>query len=174
VTADAGWRRRLVTVAVRDYPGEEASNFRERIDAQVSTVAGWLLDPALQTRAFTREDLTPRSKRCIEDFIHEGELGQLGPADVVVLYVTGHGVQGASGYHYLMLENSDEHQPLTGYRTSQLLTEVLRTDAEHVLVLVDSCHAGALHAEWSLISKDLPQTRRRLSSLAVLTSADLS
>jgi hypothetical protein len=171
MTADSAWRRRLITVAVRDYP-READGFRQRISDQVSTLAAWFADPELGDREFQHADVAPRDKRSIEDFVHEHRLGELGPADVVVLYITGHGVQGGSGSHYLMFGGSDEGHPLSGYRTVQLLAEVLGSAAEHVLILVDSCHAGALEAELALVRKDLPMTRRRVPSLAVLTSAD--
>jgi hypothetical protein len=171
MTAGSAWRRRLITVAVRDYP-REGDGFRQRIEAQVSAVAGWLADPALRERAFDHADIAPQDKRSIENLIHEHRLSELGPADVVVLYITGHGVQGGSGSHYLMFGGSDEDAPLSGYRTAQLVAEALASDAEHLLVLVDSCHAGALEAELALVRKDLPMTRRRVPSLAVLTSAD--
>jgi AAA domain len=171
MTAGSAWRRRLITVAVRDYP-REGDGFRQRISDQVETLAAWFANPALQDRQFQHADGAPRDKRSIEDFVHEHGLRELGPADVVVLYITGHGVQGGSGSHYLMFGASDEDQPLSGYRTVQLLAEVLAGDAEHLLVLVDSCHAGALEAELALVRKDLPMTRRRVPSLAVITSAD--
>ncbi|NKY75130.1 AAA family ATPase [Rhodococcus opacus] len=170
MTADEGCRRRLVTVAVRGYPYEPES-FRSSIDAQVSALTEWLTAPALGERAFEHQLLNPMTRDAIEDFVRQARLRELGVEEVLVLYITGHGIRGGSG-HFLLLPNSDEDRPLTGYRTSDLLAAVLGSDADHVLVLVDSCHAGALISEWGHIREDLPKHRRDLPTLRVLASAD--
>jgi hypothetical protein len=166
------WRRRLVTVAVRDYE-DEPPEFAKRIDDQVAVLSRWLTDPALSGREFQHEELHPQSPSCIDDFVKSKGLDSAAQDDVLVVYVTGHGVVGGSGHHYLFLPDSDQDQPLaTCYPTSRLLADVLGSDAEHVLIIVDSCHAGALHAEWAALRKDLPKSRRELATLAVIASAD--
>lgn len=171
MTGHDGFRRRLIAIAVRDYP-QATDAFSAAIDAQVAVLANWLSNPALDGRSFKHDLLNPASRQEIEDF-HKKRLTRLGPADVLVLYVTGHGVEGASGHHFLLQGNSDEtHLLTTAFRTSSLVTAVLDSDAEHVLVLVDTCHAGALHAELALLTKELPVGRRKLPTLAVIASAD--
>ncbi|QIY75886.1 hypothetical protein HEP84_49850 [Streptomyces sp. RLB1-33] len=46
------------------------------------------------------------------------------------------------------------------------------SEAEHVLVLVDSCFAGSLRSELAVLLEDLSAARRNLRSLAVITSGD--
>ncbi|GAB88155.1 outer membrane protein assembly factor BamB family protein [Gordonia rhizosphera] len=161
-----------MTIAARDYP-DESKEFPGRIDSQVSVLVKWLTDPALGERAFELQGVNPVTRDDIDDFVRKTRLRHLGPADVVVVYVTGHGREGRGGQHFLLLGDTDEQQiGTTAYRTSTLLEAVLGTDAEHVLVIVDSCQAGALDAEWAVLRKNLPQARRKLSTLGVLASAD--
>ncbi|RYF61491.1 MAG: hypothetical protein EOO27_01840 [Comamonadaceae bacterium] len=169
---DGGYRRRLVTIAVRDYP-HETESFGTKIDEQVSVLTEWLSNPELHDRAFEHQPLHPTTRDSVHDFVAEAGLRDLGPADVLVLYVTGHGIRGEGRGHFLLLGASDQDRPLkTAYRTSDLLAAVLDSDAEHILVLVDSCHAGALNVELAQIREDLPAMRRRLPTIAVLASAD--
>jgi hypothetical protein len=166
------WRRRLVTVAVRDY-GYESADFAQRIDAQVAVLSEWLTDRALDGREFVHEPLNPQTRDNIDDFVKDAGLDSAGPDDVLVVYVTGHGIKGDSGRHFLVLADSDEDDPLaTCCHTSNLLATVLSSKAEHVLIFVDSCYAGALHEEWAAVRKDLPKHRRDLETLNVIASAD--
>ncbi|ORB68793.1 AAA family ATPase [Mycolicibacterium tusciae] len=166
------WRRRLVTIAVRDYHYAR-DDFAARIDAQVETVCDWLTAPTLHGREFQHESLNPGTRSHITDFVAEQRLDSADADDVLVLYVTGHGVKGGSGNHYLVLPDSVEKDPLhTCYSTVDLLAVVLGSGAEHVLIIVDSCCAGALDSQWALLSKDLPKARRELKTLMVLATAD--
>jgi WD40 repeat protein len=166
------WRRRFVTIAVRDYH-YEPDDFAARIDAQVKTVCDWLTASTLNGREFQHESLNPGTRSHIPDFVAQQRLDGADADDVLVLYITGHGVTGGSGNHYLVLPDSDEQHPLhTCYPTVDLLAAVLGSEAEHVLIIVDSCRAGALHSQWAVLSKDLPKARRELKTLTVLASAD--
>ncbi|MCX5044689.1 hypothetical protein OG921_16100 [Aldersonia sp. NBC_00410] len=161
-----------MTISVRDYP-DEPESFAARIDEQVKVLVTWLTDSSLGEQAFEHSGVTPKTRDDIEDFVRINRLRELDPADVVVIYVTGHGVESGGGRHFLLLGDSDEERLApTAYRTSDLLAAVLGTDADHVLVLVDSCHAGAVNEEWASLRKDLPRSRRKLSTLGVLASGD--
>ncbi|MER6093377.1 hypothetical protein [Streptomyces bluensis] len=46
------------------------------------------------------------------------------------------------------------------------------SEAEHVLMLVDSCFAGSLNSELSVLLEELCAKRRALKTLAVITSGD--
>lgn len=169
---DDYWRRRLVTIAIRDY-GDQSGDFGKRIDAQVEVLTDWLTDPALDGREFTHEVLNPQKASDIGDFVKKSRLKDVGPDDVVVVYVTGHGIKAESGHHFLVLRNSETDRPdATCYPTSDLLRAILSSDAEHVLIFIDSCYAGALNAEWANMSKALPKSRRDLETLVVIASAD--
>ncbi|TDV36830.1 hypothetical protein CLV71_13036 [Actinophytocola oryzae] len=164
----------LVTIAARDYAYENGTFFAA-IDDQVAAVAEWLADPDLGDRAFTEEErrhLSPVNRREVYDFVAEHDLHELDLDDVLVLYVTGHGRRRPSGTHFLCVPDTDEERMLaTAVRTSDLVAAVLDSEAEHVLVIVDSCGSGALDHELSGLVQDLSESRRRLRTLAVVTSA---
>lgn len=166
------WRRRLVTIAARSYY-YEPDDFGTRIDAQVAALTHWLTDPTLDGRAFHHEPLNPQTRLEVTNFVTSQRLDSADADDVLVVYVTGHGVTGGSGNHYLVLPDSDEGHPLvTCYPTVDLLASVLGSQAEHILIIVDSCRAGALHSQWAALSRDLPKARRELKTLTVIASAD--
>lgn len=165
-------RRRLLTIAGRDYY-YESGDFGARIDAQVAALTDWLTDPTLEGREFEHDPLNPKSRLEIAEFVKRQQLDSTDADDVLVVYITGHGITGGSGNHYLVLPESDEEDPLsTCYPTVDLLATVLGSRADHILIIVDSCHAGALHSQWAALSKDLPKARRELKTLAVIASAD--
>jgi hypothetical protein len=174
-------RRRLVTIAARDYPtGDDGDDsFARGIDAQIKVLHDWLLDgEALGKDAFVRDlhrALFPRTRREVDDFLVKEALRHLLSTDVLVLYVTGHGVRGKSNSHYLLLPETDEaHILATAVPTGRLVAELLDSDADHVLVLVDSCYAGTLHAEVANLLNDLPQERRESATLVVVAACDFA
>lgn len=163
-------RRVLYTLAVRDYPGAPAA-FAEGIDAQLVEVRAWWCTPDLGERGLRAHDLgTVNNREDVEDAVRAAGLRALTANDIAVIYVTGHGTQTNSGQHYLALPAGG---PVThGYRTADLVTAVLASDAEHALVIVNACFAGELLTELAEFRKDLPPHRRRLRSLAVFATAD--
>lgn len=160
--------RRLFTLAVRGYPGSPAA-FATGVDAQLAEVRAWWSAPALGERALHPHDLGDvTSVEDVEDAVRAAGLRSLTAADVAVVYVTGHGTHGSGGRHYLALPAGGPR----GYRTSDLVTAVLGSAAEHALVIVNACFAGELLTELAEFRKDLPPGRRRLRSLAVFATAD--
>ena len=166
-------RRALVLVAVRNYPGA-LDAFTSGIDEQLRAVESWWCDPSLGERAFDPHHVTPlATRRDVEDAVHTIGLRDLTPSDVAVVYVTGHGCRCPSGRHYLLLPATARDRILaTGYPTADLVTAVLDSHAEHVLVIVNSCFAGALHAELARQCQGLGPDRRKLTSLTVYTVGD--
>lgn len=166
------WNRRLLTIAVRDYE-YSSDDFAKKIEDQVAVLTTWLTDPALGDRRFAHEQVHPLTRDDINDFAKVNKIDKAGPGDVLVLYVTGHGIKGESGHHFLLTRDSNYDSPLTTcYRTSDLLGAALSSDAQHVLIFVDSCYSGALEAEWATISKDLHKSRRTIPTLIVIASAN--
>src|SRR5262245_29657244 len=160
--------RRLFTLAVRGYPGAPAA-FAAGIDAQLAEVRTWWCAPELGDRALRPHDLGEvTTLEDIEDAVRAAGLRGLTASDVAVVYVTGHGTHGSCGTHYLALPSGGQR----GYRTSDLVTAVLASEAEHALVIVDACFAGELLTELAAFRKDLPPGRRRLRSLAVFATGD--
>jgi uncharacterized caspase-like protein len=89
-------------------------------------------------------------------------LGQAGPDDVAAIFIAGHGVQDrATGSYYFLPHPATAENLLTeGLRMSDFdeMLRVLRRNVRRVVVMLDTCHAGAL----------------RLPSRAVLSADDLA
>ncbi|MFJ9908048.1 AAA family ATPase [Streptomyces sp. NPDC101152] len=170
----APWPRRLVVVAVDEYFTEDEA-FTAGIQKQVETITGWLADPAMDAeRRF--EVAQPKELTQPEDlrlFLTEQELAQAQWDQALVVYITGHGLRGQSRRHYLTFGHTSPGRLLgTAFPTSELITQVMDSEAEHVLVLVDSCFAGSLKSELGVLFEELCAQRRDLKTLAVITSGD--
>src|ERR1700728_2623788 len=88
------FRRTLIAIAMRDYAGAGVA-FSEGIEQQLSTVRTWWAAEELEERGFTIQ--VPGALRCrqdLEDFVRASGLGRMTESDIVVLYVTGHGITG--------------------------------------------------------------------------------
>ncbi|MEV5414009.1 hypothetical protein AB0K60_34900 [Thermopolyspora sp. NPDC052614] len=169
-------RHTLITIAIRDYPPADPDfptsaeeRFAADMDRQVADVSAWWSTSGAGFDVQDAKEITCR--RDMEEFVHRCGLHTLSDRDVVVLYVTGHGVAGPSGRHYLRLPQGRRGRLLDGYPTAELVTAVLNSDAPHVLIVVNTCYAGALHDELARLLKDLPPERRTLPTLGVFTSA---
>ncbi|MCI4078870.1 hypothetical protein MRQ86_00565 [Streptomyces sp. MMS21 TC-5] len=154
------------------FTGDEA--FAAKIRGQVETITEWLADPSLDAgRRFETVQSKPSSVDDLRAFLVEQELTQPEWDEAVVVYITGHGVRGPSGRHYLTFGGTWDDRLLgTAFPTSELITQVLDSEAEHVLVLVDSCFAGSLDSELGKLLEDLSVARRGLKTLAVVTSGE--
>ncbi|MGW8743637.1 AAA family ATPase [Streptomyces sp. NPDC055794] len=167
--------RRLVVVSVADY-GDQDSAFAEGVGAQVSVVADWLTAPQIPERD-RFEVSRPKTLERVEDlrrFLLEQDLASAAHDEALVVYITGHGVKSAAGHHYLTFSRTDPQRLLaTAFPNRELIAAVLDSEAEHVMILVDSCFAGALGAEVAAVVNDLTAARRALPTIAVITSGDV-
>ncbi|MFF9428411.1 AAA family ATPase [Streptomyces sp. NPDC014746] len=171
----AGLVRRLVVIAVSDYADGNA-DFVTGITDQVAVVTGWLADPGLgPERQFTLKEPeeTLHSVQQVRTFLAKQDLGNAQRGEALVVYITGHGQRGpSSGRHYLRFAHTDNHRlPATALTTSEVISAALGSNAGHVLVMVDSCFAGALANEVPAILRDLG-SRRTSNSLAVVAGCD--
>ncbi|MEV5467268.1 AAA family ATPase [Streptomyces griseoincarnatus] len=167
--------RRLIVIAVDDYADGNAE-FTKGINDQVAVVTGWLTDSALgPDRQFTlrKPEETLHSVQQVHRFLTFEDLAGAQPREAVVIYITGHGQRGpSSGRHYLRFARTDDGRlPGTALTTGEVISVVLGSTAQHVLVLVDSCFAGALANDVQPVLRDLT-SRSRLTSLAVVTSGN--
>jgi TolB-like protein len=76
-------------------------------------------------------------------------LARAGPDDVVALFIAGHGVQDQrTGSYYFLPHPADATNFITaGLRMTDIdeMIRVLRREVRAVVVILDTCHAGALH-----------------------------
>lgn len=94
-------------------------------------------------------------------------LGRAGPEDVVVIFVAGHGVQDrASGsYYFLPFGATVENLLTAGVRMSDFdeMVRLVRRNVRGVIVMLDTCHSGALR----LPSSDIKPADELASELSV-------
>ena len=91
-------------------------------------------------------------------------LGQAGPDDVAAIFVAGHGVQDqASGsYYFLPFAATVQNLVSVGLRMSDFdeMVRVVRHNVRGVVVMLDTCHAGALRLSApDLVAADDPAAR---------------
>ncbi|MFF1872604.1 AAA family ATPase [Kitasatospora herbaricolor] len=164
--------RRLLVVCVDDYKDSDAS-FRSDLAAQVGVVAGWLTSTSLPTehQFSVRSPERLKTPRDLREFMLAEDLTEAKYNEALVVYITGHGVEGASGRHYLTFSDTGSSRLMaTAFPTSELIGAVMDSEAEHILVLVDSCFAGTLDLELKQMLRDLSAARRKLPTIAVVTS----
>ncbi|WP_327421791.1 AAA family ATPase [Streptomyces sp. NBC_01230] len=172
--------KRLVEIAISEYDDDDYNTpdareeFRAGIAAQVAVVEEWWADgPPEDERRF--ELVRPKELRTVRDlrgFLDEEELEDADDDEVIVIYITGHGVSRNSEVHFLLMPDSDRDRVLsTAFQTADLVTAVLDSRATHVLVMVDSCFSGVLRKDLSRRLAALNDERRGLNSLVVLASA---
>ena len=90
-------------------------------------------------------------------------LGQAGVNDVVAIFVAGHGVQdrGSGSYYFLPFPATAENLVTTALRMSDFdeMVRVLRHNVRAVVLMLDTCHAGALQVAPGLAAMDEPGAR---------------
>ncbi|MFF1418637.1 hypothetical protein [Streptomyces sp. NPDC058280] len=167
--------RQLVVVAVRDYEYEE-QDFKDGISQQVLSIENWItnpsVDPEMQFSMICPDRLL--STQDVRLFVHDERLFQR-QGDALVVYITGHGIRSSAGRHFLILPESDEARLMsTAFPTADLVTTILDSEADHVLVIIDSCYSGSLDSELATYLQDLPPERYKSKDLAVVTSGDFN
>ncbi|MEV0374211.1 AAA family ATPase [Streptomyces sp. NPDC050636] len=164
----------MIEIAVSEYETADAA-FRKGIAAQVGAVRGWWADEGLgRERSFSIA--APEKLQSVYDlraFLDEQRPEDAAHDEALIVYVTGHGVSRPSEDHFLLLPDSDEDRlPATAFQTADLITRALDSDADHVLVMVDSCFSGALREDLLRRLKALSDRRLRLKSLVVISSSN--
>jgi hypothetical protein len=142
-------KRRLAIAAIAAisaYPDASAS-FVQGIAAQVRLIEDWIVqaEDAFEVTELSVEAEQPADT--LDGF--RRQLHGLEPDDAVLVYVTGHGTRGRqSREHRLLLPDNSR------YRTADLVTAAMTSGAGHVVVLIDSCHAGTLCQEIFALLED--------------------
>ncbi|NEB62012.1 hypothetical protein G3I61_20330 [Streptomyces diastaticus] len=167
-------RRRLVVVAIDGYDNQP-EGFEEAIAEQVSRITDWLANPSLGAdRQFeVRRSPSVRTVDELRGFLRSEDLAAASYQEAVIVYITGHGLRRGAARHFLTLPETEPDRPFaTAFSTSELITEVLDSESEHVVVLVDSCFSGTLLAELPSLFEALSSDRRNHKGLAVITAGD--
>ncbi|MFI8518205.1 hypothetical protein ACIGEZ_10350 [Streptomyces sp. NPDC085481] len=164
--------RRLVVVGVRHYEHEdELPLVPEEIRAAVRLFGdlGYRLDERIDDPS--AEELRARLLGWAYRADHA--------ADAVVLYWTGHGVEGL-GRHYLMCRDSHEQRLAgTALAAEDLTRYVLESGATRVMIVLDTCHAGQAGPDAAAVAEGLQaavrngaaEGRERLTAFAVVAVA---
>lgn len=182
-------RRRLFLVPISGYDdSHDDSNgkkFDEAIEEQAAAVERIWADLSLgHERAFTvvRPERLESSKD-LEDFLHEqnfwrpitkeerrdGVPTPVTERDALVFYITGHGER-FSDSHYLRMPNSRKGRRSTYFGTWNLLSLVLESEAEHILVMIDSCYSGTVAAEVRELLNSRMKDQNDPGTVLVMTS----
>jgi hypothetical protein len=160
-------RRSFVAIATSTYEDAKLANLDGKdshpgVADEVATLAGWLCDERLGKRAFahTHPDLAANpTKNQIRGVLEDPAPEQKWrAADAAVLFVTGHGLK-ADGAHWLAVQATDTAKPKsTALRTADLIGWLTETGIEHLLLVLDSCHAGAAAGEAIAFDDPIPAT----------------
>ncbi|MFF9843906.1 caspase family protein [Streptomyces sp. NPDC013740] len=161
-------RRFLITVGVSTYadplipdlPGvpEDVRRLRELLRPMgYETVLDPLAaDPAAAT-----------VQEAVEDWAHDTALG---PEDIVVVYFAGHGTK-AADRHYLLGSTARSGRYSAALAAEDLARPLLRGEAGHVLVVLDTCFAGAGTGEIAALATELAHTQRGPAGRWMLAAA---
>ncbi|MFQ5664935.1 MAG: caspase family protein [Candidatus Binatia bacterium] len=150
----------LLAIGVSRYKDADlnlqfAASDARAIDATLLWQGKRRLYDRVRTLVLTDEKVTRES---ILDSM-ERFLGRAGPNDVVVIFFAGHGVQdlNTNSYYFLPYPATPDNLLTAGLRMSDFdeMVRVLRRDVRGVVVMLDTCHAGALQlAAHGLVSAD--------------------
>jgi hypothetical protein len=152
-------RRRFIAVAT-----EKFENYDDLpVPEEVAVLRDWLCDPDLgpdrvfeEPAPYLAENPTQEDIRRVLQTPPRSE--KFGPDDVVVVYITGHGVTGHDK-HWLALRDTDpDRLTSTALETHSVIGWLHEAEVEHLFVVVDLCYAGK--AAIDVLSRDrtLPRT----------------
>lgn len=164
-------RRRFVALATSDYDDPTCRPL-PGVTGEVKTLRDWLCDPSLGERTFTvqcPELASNPTKQQVRDAL-EVPAQLWNDSDAAVVFVTGHGVTG-HGRHWIVLKSTSTGQLFrTALGTADLVGWIADTGIEHLLVILDLCHAGAAADDTGKFA-DFPATWLALASVTRVQEA---
>ena len=114
------------------------------VAAALASQGGGPLYREAKTLVLTDEEVTRESILASMERVN----GQAGPDDVAVIFVAGHGVQdlATGSYYFLPYPAMAENVLTAGLRMSDFdeMVRALRRNVRAVVLMLDTCHAGAL------------------------------
>ncbi|MEV7278405.1 caspase family protein [Streptomyces sp. NPDC093111] len=163
-----GGRRFLLTIGVSAYadpgipdlPGvpEDVRRLRELLLPMGYETA---LDP------LAADPTAAAIQEAVEDWAHDTDPG---PEDIVVVYFAGHGAK-AADRHYLLGSTARPGRYSAALAAEDLARPLLLGEAGHVLVVLDTCFAGAGASEIAALATELAHTRRGPAGRWMLATA---
>ncbi|WP_028812536.1 AAA family ATPase [Streptomyces flavidovirens] len=157
-------RRHFVAIATGHYDAPQWDQLP--VDDEVQALRDWLCSDQLGDRRFSHAhpELADNPDR---HQIRE-TLEQLPwrSADAAVVFITGHG-ELAEGAHWIVLRQTEPglwHR--TALRTADVVGWLKDTGVEHLLLIVDLCHAGNVTAQTAVFDHDIPPSWLVLPSAA--------
>lgn len=166
------WRRHFVAIATSDY---EDPTFPPLpgVHAEVASLHDWLCAKELGERGFTPmfpELAASPDRRQIRAALEEPQRGWT-RSDAAVVFVTGHGID-AAGDHRIVLRGSDSQRiKTTMQRTSEIVGWLEETGIEHLMIILDLCHAGATAKATAAFDLDFPRSWLPLASVTASQEA---
>lgn len=139
--------RRFVAIATAEY---EATAPLPAVPSEVKVLRDWLCADALGERGFQPHaiELADNPDKTMLRAVFESPLPGAGlrPHHQVVLYITGHGEIAHGTLWFLLRDSRSDRLHRTAQSAAELFGWLIEHDIEHLLAIVDVCHAGALGA----------------------------
>ncbi|MET7924181.1 caspase family protein [Streptomyces sp. NPDC005349] len=147
-------------VGIDDLPGvpRDVTRVRELMEPMDYTLA------LPELAADPGKDLAER----IEDWVLETDLG---PKDAVVVYFAGHGVKAADHRHYLLCADSRLGRYTTALASEDLCRPLMTSPVGHLLVILDTCYAGAGTEDIAKLAAELASSQRGAAGRWMMAAA---
>lgn len=166
----------VLAVGVSRYRDEKlalrfASADASALAGTLARQSGGPLYDEVRTRVLLDEQASrARILEALEEF-----LGQAAPIDVGVIYLAGHGVHepGRDAYYFLPAGAVPEKAHIEGVDVADLGRQLrlLHRNLRQLVVIMDTCHAGALAADRARLGQDLAARLAPAEGLYILAAA---
>lgn len=155
-TVPTGGRRDFVAIATSEFDDREHFCVLDGATHEVAALRNWLCDPALGDRVFANPQpqfADNPSLAQVQNGLGSPDGADWSEADTAVVFVTTHGW--VDGQHWLAFKTTDKAKPgKTALATGHLVRILQDTGIKHLMLILDTCHAGRINWEMTL-PKDL-------------------
>jgi len=141
-----------VAIATSEFDDWKHFSSLDGVKDEVAALRKWLCDPALGDRAFA--DPQPQladnpSADQVRDALGSLDDADWSEADTAVVFITTHGW--VDGQHWLAVKATDKDKPgKTALATGQLIRILQDTGIKHLMLILDTCHAGRVNWEMTI------------------------